>query len=134
MASAMVTIYGMNDKVGHVSFNDPTGEFTYSKPYSEKTGEMIDEEVRKIISQAYERTKALLTSKKTELSKLAQELLKKEILFQYDLETIIGKRPFEHKTNYENYMESGVPPTVVKEEKHPENTDPQPLAPADNEA
>jgi AFG3 family protein len=134
MAYAMVTIYGMNDKVGHVSFNDPTGEFTYSKPYSEKTGEMIDEEVRKIISQAYERTKALLTSKKEELSKLAQELLKKEILFQYDLETIIGKRPFDHKTNYENYMESGVPPTVIKEEKHPENTDPQPVAPADNEA
>ena len=117
MAYAMVTIYGMNDKVGNVSFNDPTGEFTYSKPYSEKTGEMIDEEVRKIISQAYERTKELLTNKKPELEKLAQELLKKEILFQYDLENIIGKRPFEHKTNYESYMEgeSGVPPTVISD-------------------
>jgi cell division protease FtsH len=67
---------------------------------------MIDEEVRKIIDIAYVRTKALLSSKKAELINLAQELLKKEILFQYDLEALIGKRPFDHKTNYENYMES----------------------------
>jgi AFG3 family protein len=106
MAYSMVTIYGMNDKVGNVSFNDSTGEYTYSKPYSEKTSEMIDEEVRKIIDNAFQRTKELLLSKKKELIHLAQELLKKEILFQYDLEALIGKRPFEHKTNYENYMES----------------------------
>jgi AFG3 family protein len=136
MAYAMVTIYGMNDKVGNVSFNDPTGEFTYSKPYSEKTGEMIDDEVRIIIKSAYERTKQLLTGKREELVKLAQELLKKEILFQYDLENIIGKRPFEHKTNYENYMESesaGVQPTVVREEKHPEENQPEPLDARDSE-
>ncbi len=106
MAYAMVTLYGMNDKVGHISFNDQNGEFAYSKPYSEKTGEMIDEEVRKIIESAYIRTKNLLVSKKAELEKIAQELLKKELLFQYDLEALIGKRPFEHKTNYENYMET----------------------------
>ena len=106
MAYSMVTIYGMNDRIGNVSFNDSTGEYTYSKPYSEKTAEMIDEEVRKIIDIAYVRTKALLSSKKAELINLAQELLKKEILFQYDLEALIGKRPFDHKTNYENYMES----------------------------
>lgn len=106
MAYAMVTIYGMNDKVGHVSFNDPNGEFAYSKPYSEKTSELIDQEVRGIIHQAYERTKQLLSEKREQLENLAHELLRKEILFQYDLESIIGKRPFEHKTNYENYMES----------------------------
>ena len=106
MAYAMVTLYGMNEKVGHISFNDQNGEFAYSKPYSEKTGEIIDEEVRKIIDSAYQRIKNLLISKKDEVEKLAQELLKKEILFQYDLEALIGKRPFEHKTNYENYMES----------------------------
>lgn len=105
MAYAMVTLYGMNDKVGHVSFNDPNGEFAYSKPYSEKTSELIDQEVRAIIQKAYDRTKSLLTDKKEQLEKLAQELLRKEILFQYDLESIIGKRPFEHKTNYENYMD-----------------------------
>lgn len=105
MAYAMVTIYGMNSKVGHVSFNDSTGEYAYSKPYSEKTAEMIDEEVRNLIQTAYDRTKALLMEKRPQLENLSQELLRKEILFQYDLESIIGKRPFEHKTNYENYME-----------------------------
>lgn len=105
MAYAMVTIYGMNSKIGHVSFNDSTGEYAYSKPYSEKTAEMIDDEVRILIQKAYDRTKDLLSSKKAELEKLAQELLRKEILFQYDLENIIGKRPFTHKTNYENYMD-----------------------------
>jgi cell division protease FtsH len=106
MAYAMVTIYGMNAKIGHVSFNDSTGEYAYSKPYSEKTAEMIDEEVRQIIQNAYERTKTLLSDKRKELENLSQELLRKEILFQYDLENLIGKRPFDHKTNYENYMDS----------------------------
>jgi cell division protease FtsH len=106
MAYAMVTIYGMNAKIGHVSFNDSTGEYAYSKPYSEKTAELIDEEVRQIIQQAYDRTKAMLSDKRKELENLALELLRKEILFQYDLENLIGKRPFDHKTNYENYMDS----------------------------
>jgi AFG3 family protein len=106
MAYAMVTIYGMNAKIGHVSFNDSTGEYAYSKPYSEKTAELIDEEVRLIIQKAYDRTKAMLSDKRKELENLALELLRKEILFQYDLENLIGKRPFDHKTNYENYMES----------------------------
>jgi cell division protease FtsH len=113
MAYAMVTIYGMNAKVGHVSFNDSTGEYAYSKPYSEKTAEMIDEEVRQIIQKAYERTKSLLSDKRKELENLSQELLRKEILFQYDLENLIGKRPFDHKTNYENYMESDSTPKEV---------------------
>ncbi|MBL7837406.1 MAG: peptidase M41, partial [Bacteroidetes bacterium] len=82
----------------------------YSKPYSEKTSELIDEEVRNLIQNAYERTKQLLTEKREQLENLAQELLRKEILFQYDLESIIGKRPFEHKTNYENYMEGNSKP------------------------
>ncbi len=116
MAYAMVTIYGMNDKVGHVSFNDPNGEFAYSKPYSEKTAEMIDHEVRGIIQKAYDRTKQLLTEKHAELERLAQELLRKEILFQYDLESIVGKRPFDHKTNYENYMDSPSEPTPLATE------------------
>jgi AFG3 family protein len=105
MAYAMVTIYGMNEKVGHISFSDQNSEYNFNKPYSEKTSELIDQEVREIINAAYERTKSLLTSKRAELEKLAQELLKKEVLFQYDLENIIGKRPFDHKTNFESYMD-----------------------------
>jgi AFG3 family protein len=101
---AMVTIYGMNPKVGNVSFNDPQGEYGFQKPYSEKTAEIIDEEVRSLISFAYERTRVLLLEKRELLDKLAKALLEKEIIFQTDLELILGKRPFEHKTTYQEYM------------------------------
>lgn len=97
IAYAMVSVYGMNDKVGNVSFYDPNQDQTFTKPYSDETAKMIDEEVRKLIDAAYERTKALLTEKKNEVEKLAKELLDKEVLFQSDVESLIGKRPFEHK-------------------------------------
>jgi cell division protease FtsH len=97
MAYSMITVYGMNDKIGNISFYDPTQENTFTKPYSEETGKIIDEEVRKLIEVAYERTKALLTERKVEVEKLAKELLTKEVLFQSDVETLIGKRPFEEK-------------------------------------
>jgi AFG3 family protein len=97
LAYSMVTMYGMSDKVGNVSFYDPTGEYGYQKPYSEKTSEMIDEEVRLLLSNAYNRTKELLISKREQVEALAKELLLKEILFKSDLERLIGKRPFEIK-------------------------------------
>src|SRR5690348_9763758 len=96
-AYAMITVYGMNEKVGNISFYDPSQENAFTKPYSEKTGEIIDEEVRKLIEVAYERTKALLREKKQQVETLAKELLVKEVLFQSDVETLIGKRPFEDK-------------------------------------
>ena len=97
IAYAMVTVYGMNDKVGNVSFYDPQQETSFTKPYSEETSKLIDEEVRKLIDNAYIRTKKLLTEKKSEVEKLAEALLEKEVLFQSDVETLIGKRPFEEK-------------------------------------
>lgn len=97
MAYSMVTVYGMNDKIGNVSYYDPTQENTFTKPFSEETGKMIDEEVRKLIDVAYVRTKALLSDKRGDVEKLAKELLEKEVLFQSDVETLIGKRPFEEK-------------------------------------
>jgi cell division protease FtsH len=97
IAYAMVSVYGMNDKVGNVSFYDPNQDQTFTKPYSDETAKMIDEEVRKLIDAAYERTKALLTEKKEDVEKLAKKLLDKEVLFQSDVEALIGKRPFEHK-------------------------------------
>lgn len=106
MAYAMVSIYGMNPKVGNVSFNDPQGEYGLTKPYSDTTAQMIDEEVRKLIQSAYDRTRELLLEKRDLLEKLTQELLKKEIIFQSDLEEILGKRPFDHKTTYQEYMTS----------------------------
>jgi cell division protease FtsH len=97
IAYSMITVYGMNDKLGNISYYDPTQEQTFTKPYSEKTAEMIDEEVRKLIDKAYERTKALLTEKKNEVEQLAKALLEKEVLFQSDVEALIGKRPYEIK-------------------------------------
>ena len=97
MAYSMVTVYGMNDKVGNISYYDPTQDNTFTKPYSEETGKMIDEEVRTLIAGAYVSTKQLLTEKKAEVEILAKQLLEKEVLFQSDVEALIGKRPFEEK-------------------------------------
>ncbi len=97
MAYSMVTVYGMNDKVGNISYYDPSQDNTFTKPYSEETGKMIDEEVRKLIAGAYVSTKQLLTEKKAEVEILAKQLLEKEVLFQSDVEALIGKRPFEEK-------------------------------------
>ncbi len=97
IAYSMVTVYGMNDKIGNVSFYDPTQENTFTKPFSEETGKIIDEEVRKLIDEAYKRTIQLLTEKKADVEKLAKALLDKEVLHQSDVEELIGKRPFEEK-------------------------------------
>ncbi|MCC5937894.1 MAG: ATP-dependent zinc metalloprotease FtsH [Lunatimonas sp.] len=107
MAYSIVSIYGMNEKIGNVSFYDSKGsEYKFDKPYSEATAQTIDEEVRKLIGFAYERTKTLLSERKVELEKLAKKLLEKEILFQSDLEAIIGKRPFDKETTYEKFTKS----------------------------
>src|SRR6185436_10692411 len=79
-AYGMVTVYGMNDKVGNVSYYDPNADQTFTKPFSEETGKIIDEEVRKLIVTCYIRTKALLVEKRGEVEKLAKELLSKEVL------------------------------------------------------
>ena len=97
IAYSMVTVYGMNDKLGNVSFYDPTQENTFQKPFSEETGKIIDEEVRKIIEKAYISTKELLVEKREEVEKLAKALLEKEVLHKSDVEELIGKRPFEDK-------------------------------------
>jgi AFG3 family protein len=104
MAYSIVSVYGMNEKIGNVSFYDSkSSDYKFNKPYSESTAETIDEEVRKLITFAYDRTKELLRDKGEELEKIAQQLLEKEILFQSDLEKIIGKRPFEKETTYEAF-------------------------------
>lgn len=117
MAYAMVTVYGMNDKVGNVSFYDPNSEQAFTKPYSEETAKMIDEEVRLLIDKAYQRTKNLLTERLDNVKALAQELLKKEVLYQADLERLIGKRPWdvhrEHIANKEGMTTDGVHPTDI---------------------
>lgn len=109
IAYAMVSVYGMNDKVGNVSFFDPQqGEYNFTKPYSDETAKMIDQEVRKLIDEAYERTKKLLTEKKPQVEKLAEALLDKEVLFQSDVEALIGKRPYEEKKTLDVHEEESI--------------------------
>ncbi len=97
LSYAMVTVYGMNEKVGNVSFYDPQQETMFTKPYSEETGKIIDNEVRKLVDQAFHKTKALLLSKKDQVEKIARALLEREVLHQQDVEDLIGKRPFGEK-------------------------------------
>ncbi len=98
-ARAMVTVYGLNDKIGNLTYYDSTGqEYGFTKPYSEKTAEIIDEEISKLIESQYQRVKDLLSKNKDKLVKLAQRLLEKEVIFKEDLEEILGKRPFDKKT------------------------------------
>lgn len=118
IAYAMVTVYGMNDKIGNISYYDPQQDQTFTKPYSDETAKLIDEEVRKLIDVAYIRTKNLLLEKKVEVEKLAEALLEKEVLFQSDVETLIGRRPYEEKKplgveddkHHEGGISEGVPP------------------------
>lgn len=105
MAYSMVTVYGMNGKIGNMSFYDSKSSDNYSfqKPYSDATAEKIDVEVKSIIDSCYNRTKALLEKHREHLEVIANELLQKEILFQSDLERLIGKRPFEKLTTYQQF-------------------------------
>lgn len=95
-AYAMVTIYGLNTKIGNISYYDSQGgnEYGFTKPYSEDRAQIIDEEVSKIIEEQYQRAIALLRSHQKELGQLAEQLLEKEVIFKEDLERIFGKRPF----------------------------------------
>ncbi len=96
-ARAMVTIYGLNDKLGNITFYDSTGQsdYNFSKPYSEETAKVIDSEISKLIEQQYKRAIHLLETNKDKLTQLADILIEKEVIFKDDLETIFGKRPFD---------------------------------------
>lgn len=96
-AQAMVTIYGLNDKIGNISYYDSSGqsEYSFGKPYSEQTAKMIDEEISKIIETQYQRALEILASNKDKLDALANKLLEKEVIFREDLEEIFGKRAWD---------------------------------------
>lgn len=100
-AYASIVYYGLNDKIGNISYYDSSGqsEYSFSKPYSEQTAKTIDEEVKKMIDIAYAKTKQILISNKEKLTVLANKLLEKEVIFKEDLEDIFGKRPFEKNEN-----------------------------------
>ena len=96
-ARAMVTIYGLNDEIGNLTYYDSSGqnEFGFSKPYSEHTAQKIDREISKLIEEQYKRAVELLFKHKDKLTELAERLLEKEVIFKDDLEKIFGKRPFD---------------------------------------
>lgn len=133
MAYSIVSVYGMNEKLGNVSFYDSKSDgYKMTKPYSEATAELIDQEVHKLIDFAYQRTLDLLRERSEELETLAQELLQKEILFQSDLEKLIGKRPFAKETTYQaftNKKEGG-----IEEQPAPDQIESRPKAPEEVEA
>ena len=123
MAYSIVSVYGMNKNIGNVSFYDSKqSDYNFTKPYSDSTAEKIDSEVKRIVDNAYNRTKKLLIEKRKQLEKIANKLLEKEILFQTDLEELIGKRPFESK-------ETELVETTKKDDK----TDEKEHSPSDKE-
>jgi cell division protease FtsH len=96
-ARAMVTVYGLNDKLGNVTYYDSSGQtdYNFSKPYSEETARTIDQEISLLIESQYQRAIQILNENKDKLNKLADILIEKEVIFKDDLETIFGKRPFD---------------------------------------
>ena len=115
-ARAMVTVYGLNDEVGNITYYDSSGNDAFVKPYSEDTGKKIDQEISKIIEIQYQRAIELLKTHKEKLTILADLLLEKEVIFKDDLVKIFGKRPFEDDTENREVQEKEVLPNEeVKE-------------------
>ncbi|MFZ9027553.1 MAG: ATP-dependent zinc metalloprotease FtsH [Crocinitomicaceae bacterium] len=94
-AYAMVSIYGLNERVGNISFYDPQGNNSFVKPYSEDTAKVIDDEVSKMVEEQYQRALQILTDNQDKLQRLAEKLLEKEVIFKEDLIEIFGKRPWD---------------------------------------
>lgn len=117
-ARAMVTVYGLNDRIGNITYYDSqeNNDFGFQKPYSEKTAEVIDEEISKLVESAYQRAIEILNENKDKLTKLADKLLEDEVIFKEDLETIFGKRPWSAEEKEES-DKSQKHPAEVKDEK-----------------
>jgi cell division protease FtsH len=106
-ARAMVSVYGLNDTLGNITYHDSTGQMenSFTKPYSEKTAQVIDKEISDMIELQYKRACDLLKKNKNKLTQLAERLLEKEVIFKDDLFNILGDRPFEVKPNKEDGKE-----------------------------
>lgn len=118
-ARAMVTVYGLNDKIGNVTYYDSSGqsEYGFTKPYSEVTAQTIDKEISNIIEGQYQRAITILKENKDKLTKLAERLLEKEVIFKDDLEEIFGKRSFQKETqSEESHLQTEVKPENEEED------------------
>ncbi len=100
-AKAMVTVYGLNDEIGNITYYDSSGQsdYSFSKPYSEETAQKIDKEISKIVENQYERACDLVNKNQDKLTALANRLLEKEVIFKDDLVSVLGERPFDKKDN-----------------------------------
>jgi ATP-dependent metalloprotease FtsH len=119
-AYAMVSIYGLSDKLGNISYYDPQGQSAFMKPYSEERAQLIDSEVTKMIEEQYQRAKKILTENKDKLSLLAEKLLESEVIFKDDLIAIFGKRIWEKeesKPEFVNPEELNPTPEKTEEDK-----------------
>jgi len=127
-AYAMVSYFGMNNKIGNISFFDSSGQsdFAFNRPYSEKTAEVIDEEVRELVAKQYDRAKNILTENKDKHQQLAEILLKREVIFSEDLEKIFGKRKKAHFIEEEPEEEADIKNIEVKEEPKPVQNEEEP--------
>ncbi len=116
-AYAMISYFGMSEKIGNRSYFDSSGqsEYSFSKPYSEKTAELIDDEVKAVVDAQYQRAKNILSKNKAKLTKLAERLLESEVIFSDDLEEIFGKRPW--KTEEEEEKQKSVEKAREKQKK-----------------
>ncbi|KIV85424.1 hypothetical protein PV11_01120 [Exophiala sideris] len=132
MATAMVTEWGMSSKIGYLHYKDD--EQRLHKPFSEETARNIDQEVRRIVDEAYQQCKDLLLEKKEQLQAVAEELLKKEVLVRDDLVRILGKRPFEDQGDFHKYFDNtegkSAPPPPPTEQQGPPDNEPLPGSPA----
>ena len=115
-ARSIVTVYGLNDKIGNITYYDANGqnEYGFTKPYSEETAKQIDEEISTIVEREYKRALALLRKHKKKLTELAEYLLEKEVIFKDDLVTIFGKRPFDKEEIGEDKSKSSSAKKTVK--------------------
>jgi cell division protease FtsH len=115
-AKAMVTIYGLNEKIGNLTYYDSSGqnEYSFAKPYSETTAELIDKEISSIIEKQYQRAIDLLTEHKDKLTQLAEILLDKEVIFKDDLQRIFGDRPFSSNNQPEKKLTDQSPEELEK--------------------
>jgi ATP-dependent metalloprotease FtsH len=106
-AKSMVTVYGLNDEIGNITYYDSSGQsdYSFSKPYSEETAQKIDKEISKIIEKQYERACDLVNQNQDKLTELANRLLEKEVIFKDDLVSILGERPYDKKTTEEEHKE-----------------------------
>lgn len=121
-ARAMVTIYGLSDKIGNVTYYDSSGqsEYGFTKPYSEETAQIIDKEISELIETQYQRAIEILKEHQKELSELAELLLEKEVIFKKDLEVIFGERPFE-KEKKDNEKEKDETKSKAKDDSEQES-------------